>query len=311
MSSNGRSSSREAGSARGPLDPRFPLTLSSKHHFVEFERLESELQKAQDDPVVKASLKNAFTDPPSSLFQVRGPDYLRAGGGGKNLTHLKVPSKESPYELVGVNMFRTGRRMKHVAEEIGEIKRFLQSNFADEPDAVFPQFILINWLMSPLFGWGKSHIVQHVFRLRDNAFTERDDALIAAFKRFRAGSDSERNHQLKYMFRIVDAPSTVKNAISYMGGERPVLIGKALTTHYNFGRNYVEINSDVSSSKIASAINGTILKNVETLVMDCSWLLEGQKDEELPERILTKIRWVWNSADDVVVSLDDDGERDD
>jgi len=163
--------------------------------------------------------------------------------------------------------------------------------------------------MSPLFGWGKNHVVQHIFRLKGPTEAHPDAALGAAFARFRKGSNEERNHQLKYVFRVVDAPSTVKNAISYLGGERPVLIGKALTTQYNFGRNYLEINSDVSSSKIASAINGTILRNVETLVMDCSWLLEGQKDEELPERLLSKIRWIWNSADEVIIDLNAAGER--
>jgi hypothetical protein len=288
-------------------DERFPLTLSNKHHFVSFQGLEEKLQQSHKDKELRAHLRNAFTDPPADLFHVRGPNYLKDGHGGKNLTHLKVPSREPPYELIGVNMFRTGSRMVKVAEEVGELRRFFHSQPEDEPGALFPTFLLVNWMMSPLFGWGKNHIVQHIFKLKRD--TESDPAIEAAFARFKAGSLRDRNHQLKYMFRIVDAPSAVKSAISYLGGERPVLIGKALATHYEFGRNYLEISSDVSSSKIASAINGTILRNVETLVMDCSWLLEGQREEELPERLLCKIRWIWNCVEDVIVLLDESGER--
>ena len=261
---------------------------------------------AHKDKEVRAQLRNGFTNPPAELFLVRGPNYLKEGHGGKNLTHLKVPSAEPLYDLIGVNMFRTSRRITKTAEEIGQLRRFFESQPIDKPDAEFPKFLIVNWMISPLFGWGKNHIVQHIFRLSEHP--GHDSSVKAAFSRFKAGTDQERNHQLKYMFRVVEAPSAVKSAISYLGGERPVLIGKALTTHYHFGPNYLEINSDVSSSKIASAINGTILKNVETLVMDCSWLLEGQREEELPERLLCRIRWIWNCVEDVVVSLDDSGE---
>lgn len=287
---------------------RTTLTLSSKHHFVEFSGLEEKLKLTLEDKNAKAALRNGFTDPPAELFLVRGPNYLKDGHGAKNVVELKVQSKESPYELIGVNMFRTNKRMKHIAAEVGPVRRFVESHPADSPDTLLPEFMFINWLISPLFGWGKSHVVQHAFRLRKGAREGIDSALERALSRFKGGSEEEKNSQLKYVFRVVDAPSAVKTAVSYMGGERPVLIGKALTTKYNSGKNYLEVNMDVSSSKIASAINGTILKNVESLVMDCSWLLEGQKDEELPERVLCKIRWVWNCVEDVVVLLDDDGE---
>jgi len=289
-------------------EDRFPLTMAKAHHFVEFDGLEEKLQSAIASGD-KSSLRNAFTDPPAHLFMVRGPDYLREGKGGKNLKALKVPSQESPYELIGVNMFRSPNRMHHIAEEIGDLRRYLESFPADKEGGLLPEFLVINWLMSPLFK-KEFFVVQHVFRLRPGArFTMQDAALSNAWMRFMGGTDAERNAQFKYVFRCVDAPSAVKNAISYLGGERPVLIGKSLTTTYNRGKNHFEINMDVSSSRIASAINGIILKNVETVVMDCSWLLEGQNDAELPERVLAKIRWIWNCVEDVIVNLDEAGER--
>jgi len=287
---------------------RFPLTMGKAHHFVEIEGLEDKLQAAISSGD-KSSLRNAFTDPPANLFMVRGPDYLREGKGGKNLKALKVPSQESPYELIGVNMFKSPNRMHHISEEIGELRRYLETFPADKDGLMLPEFLVVNWLMSPLFK-KEFFVVQHVFRLRSGfRATMQDAALSNAWTRFIGGTDAERNSQFKYVFRCVDAPAAVKNAISYLGGERPVLIGKSLTTTYNRGKNHFEINMDVSSSRIASAINGIILKNVETVVMDCSWLLEGQNDAELPERVLAKIRWIWNCVEDVIVNLDEAGER--
>lgn len=287
---------------------RFPLTFAPAHHFEPFDGLEERLQQAIKTGE-KAPLRNAFTDPPSTLFMVRGPDYLKEGKGGKNLKNLKVPSNESPYELIGVNMFRSPERMNHPTNQIGDLRRYLDTFPADKEGSLFSEFLVVNWLLSSM--WKKEFfVVQHVFRLRSHARTDLLDAPLSnAMGRFLAGSVSERNAQFKYVFRCVDAPSAVKNSISFLGGERPVLIGKSLTTTYNSGRNHLEINMDVSSSKIATAINGVVLKNVETVVMDCSWLLEGQRDEELPERVLAKIRWIWNCTEDVIVNLDEAGER--
>jgi len=219
---------------------------------------------------------------------------------------LKVPSMDSPYEIVGVNMFHSDHRIKHISDEVGEIRRYFQSYPPDTEDSTLPTFLNINWIMSPLFG-KECWVVNHVFRLRTSRTV--DPALDAAFGRFRQGNASQRNSQFKYMFRVVDAPGPLKSAVSALGGERPVIIGKSLTTTYKEGVNYLEVNMDVSSSRIASALNGILLKNMQSAVCDCAWLLEGQRQDELPERILANIRWNWNCVEDVVVNLDSAGEK--
>ena len=146
---------------------RFPLKMSEVHHFEPFEGLEERIQQALATDN-KKSLRNAFTDPPAHLFMVRGPDYLREGKGAKNQKSLKVPSKESPYELIGVNMFRTPNQIQHVAEEVGETRRFLESFPADKEDSLLPEFLFINWTRIPQAKKG-FFFVQHAFRLRPGA----------------------------------------------------------------------------------------------------------------------------------------------
>jgi len=283
-------------------DPRFPLTLSAAHKYVDADEFSK--QVAENEEAARAMWANSYSEAPAAIFSVRGPDYLKVAG--KNMKDLKVPSQESPYEVVGVNMFHCERRIRHVSDEVGELRRFFEAHPPPKDPNSLPTFLNINWIMSPLFG-KECWVVNHVFRLKTGFSI--DAPLLSAFKRFKNGTDSQKNNQFKYMFRIVDAPGPLKNTVSTLGGERPVIIGKSLTTTYNQGRNYLEINMDVSSSRIASAINGILLKNMRSVVCDLGWLLEGQREEELPERILAAVRFNWNCVEDVVVKLDQAGER--
>lgn len=60
---------------------------------------------------------------------------------------------------------------------------------------------------------------------------------------------------------------------------------------YYKGVNYFEINVDVGSSKIASMVNGIILKGASSVITDLAFLFEGQSPEELPERMLGCLRF--------------------
>ena len=283
-------------------EERFPLTMSKAHKFIDAEEFSKLVASNVED--AKSEWMNSYSEPPAGIFLVRAPGYLARQG--KNMKDLKAPSMESPYEVIGVNMFHCDRRLKHVSDEVGEMRRFFQNHPADKDPHGLPMFLNINWVMSPLFG-KECWVVNHVFRLKKNRLS--DPAVESAFRRFKQGTDAQKNTQFKYIFRIVDAPGPLKSSISALGGERPVIIGKSLTTTYNEGDNYLEVNMDVSSSRIASAINGILLKNIQMAVCDCAWLLEGQREEELPERILAAIRWNWNRVEDVVVNLDTAGER--
>jgi len=193
-----------------------------------------------------------------------------------------------------------------VSQQVSVFRRFFADQPPDETADGLPRFVVVNWLIDSITG-GSATIVNHVFRRVGGPSC--DPAVDAAMRRFLAGTEEVRNSMFKFSFRMVDGPGVVKRAIFMMGGERPVLIGNnKLTTWYHRGPNYLEIDMDVSSSRAASLISGTILGNVGRLVMDLAWILEAARKEELPERVLVSLRWNWNVAQDVMLRVDEKGE---
>ncbi|GJU51854.1 enhanced disease resistance 2-like protein [Tanacetum coccineum] len=105
--------------------------------------------------------------------------------------------------------------------------------------------------------------------------------------RFINGDDSFRNSRFKMVNRIVKGPWLVRTAV---GGYSACLLGKALNCHYYRGDNYLEIDVDIGSSKIATAILHLALGCVNSVTIDMGFVVEAVEEEELPERLLGAVR---------------------
>lgn len=95
------------------------------------------------------------------------------------------------------------------------------------------------------------------------------------------------NARLKLIPTMVEANWAVKMAV----GQRPALLGTKLPLRYFKGRNYVEVDIDVSSSAIATGIMGMVTGLSRHMVVDLGWTLQGEADAELPERVLCQTRF--------------------
>ena len=71
---------------------------------------------------------------------------------------------------------------------------------------------------------------------------------------------------------------------------------------YFRGANYLEVNIDVGSSKIASMVNGVVLRGASSIVTDLAFTLEGHTVEELPERMVACSRFM--NGDIAAVAID-------
>eukprot|EP00397_Hematodinium_sp_SG-2012_P014236 GEMP01014467.1.p1 GENE.GEMP01014467.1~~GEMP01014467.1.p1 ORF type:complete len:583 (+),score=76.19 GEMP01014467.1:276-2024(+) len=82
------------------------------------------------------------------------------------------------------------------------------------------------------------------------------------WNRFLSQGDTFRNERLKYVCDLPEGPVIVKSAISVLGGvRRPVLLGQGhLKQEFYAGPNYMEIDMDISTSRIARAISGTVFR---------------------------------------------------
>ncbi|KAG2335097.1 hypothetical protein Bca52824_006277 [Brassica carinata] len=105
--------------------------------------------------------------------------------------------------------------------------------------------------------------------------------------RFVNGDDAFRNQRFKIVNRIVKGPWVVKAAVGNYGA---CLLGKALTCNYHRGHNYFEIDVDICSSAIATAILRLALGYVTSVTIDMGFLAEAQTEEELPERLIGAVR---------------------
>jgi len=263
------------------------------------------LEECNRAVAARKPLMNTYSRPSPASFMVRGPLYLQQGG--KNQKHLKQEAVAPPYAIEGLSMFHSPHKLSHIAQEVKQLQRFFASHPPDS-NPNLPTFFVLNWILSSL-GAKDVSVVNHVFKLVNAKEAEQDVALCNAMKRFLAGTDAEKNSQFKFMFRVVDAPGGLSRIVSFLGGERPVLVGKQLAAWTHRGPNYLEIDLDVSSSKIAATLKSSIMAQIGTVVHDHCFLLEAQRQEELPERVLALLRWNWNEAKDVTVMLDDDGEK--
>lgn len=208
---------------------------------------------------------------------------------------------------MALNILKTPKPYLHSALEVSLTKKMLMSNPEDDEGNPFPKFLIICWLFTSF--WGReSTCVQQVFQRKPNIGKD-DPALLSVFKRFMEGSDEEKRNTFKYVFKMVDAPPVVITSVQGLGGERPVIIGTKLTTNFYKGANYLEVDMDVSSSTVASMLNGIILKSLGGAVVDCAWLMEGQKKEELPERIVAGVRINFVYPEEVTVVLDENGQK--
>ena len=79
----------------------------------------------------------------------------------------------------------------------------------------------------------------------------------------------------------------VKKAV----GQKPAIIGKALTTTYHEAKNqYLEVDIDVNSSRIAQFMMGVVKGAAKDFVIDIGFLIESQEEDELPEMLLGTVR---------------------
>ncbi|EEF46834.1 lipid binding protein, putative [Ricinus communis] len=105
--------------------------------------------------------------------------------------------------------------------------------------------------------------------------------------RFINGDDAFRNQRFKIVNRIVKGPWIVKKTV---GNYSACLLGKALNCNYHRGVNYLEIDVDIGSSKIATAILHLALGYVTSVTIDMGFVVEAQAEDELPEKLIGAIR---------------------
>ena len=132
--------------------------------------------------------------------------------------------------------------------------------------------------------------------------TDIDMTRLAAFDRcmqvFLEGDDHERDSRLKIIPRIAEGSWLVKKGV----GTTPAILGrKVKQTYYrNLYKNYIEVDADVGSSVVAGKILSLVKSAATSLIIELSFLFQGECEAELPESLLTGVRIIHPSLANTV-----------
>lgn len=219
---------------------------------------------------------NGWASPPGDLFSLRGQNYFTK----KN----KCPSGPWVLEPAGVDWLRSNAKLDHVLSRndnrvMNALKKAQSgSELESEKKNLMKTFVVAVNLQVP----GREHHSAVFYFATDDPIPTG-----SLLHRFINGDDSFRNQRLKMVNRIVKGPWIVKAAV---GNYSACLLGKSLNCYYHRGPNYFEIDVDIGSSTIASAILHLALGYVTAVTIDMGFLVEAQEEEDLPERLLGAVR---------------------
>ncbi|GLD95906.1 hypothetical protein PINS_up004584 [Pythium insidiosum] len=216
-----------------------------------------------------------WAEPDSGAMLVRGPDYLT--------DRRKIPSAPPAFRLVGVDLFQSNKAIEHIAGRPDNIiQHELKRHEAEGTEMPFT--FVINFVVpgSPRLNLVLYYQTPHPSVLHDGSpFAE-------LMNDFLDGTDDFRNERFKLIPCIVEGSFIVRQAV----GSTPAIIGKKLRQPYYRGRQYFELDVDIASSAVANRVVGLVTGYTKKLVIDMGFLIEGQRADELPERLFGSCRLV-------------------
>lgn len=208
---------------------------------------------------------NGWASPPGDFFNVRGLHYFSK--------KQKLPAGESLLQPLGVDWLKSHGKLDHfLAHPDNRVMRALKAAQAKKNPPLKAFIVAIN-LQVP----GREHHSAVFYFVTEEAIAHG-----SLLHRFIHGDDAFRNSRFKLINKIVRGPWIVRATV---GNHGTCLLGKALTCNYIRGSDYLEIDVDISSSSLASAILHLALGYVNTVTVDMAFLVESQSEEELPERV--------------------------
>lgn len=211
---------------------------------------------------------NGWATPPGDKFLVRGPEYFS--------TKVKIPAGDYILKPLGFDWIKSSKKIGDVLNNPNSrVRKVIEDEFStgDKP-----------------FIWAFNLQVPSKDNFSAVAYFASTDPIPegSLMDRFLKGDDGFRNSRLKLIANIVKGPWIVRKAV----GEQAIcIIGRALSCKYCVADNFVEVDVDIGSSMVASAIVHLAFGYITTLTVDLAFLIESQTEVELPEKILGAVRF--------------------
>lgn len=220
-------------------------------------------------------------------FKVRGKTYLT-----DKVKQSATPCKFTVHQVV---LLKTVNPLLNVGTRLASLSKFMK----DHPDRFF-------FIYNRVVPYKEDTIMNVVNIMVRNQDDDEGPEFANIFGKFVQQDEGFRNLRLKHLCTFREAPWIVTSAISWMGGEKPVIIGKGFMDqrHYQ-GANWIEVDVDISTSRTAKMTVGKVIDNGTAVVMEEMIVIEGQSAEELPERPIASWRWNHINCDASMTLLDE------
>lgn len=209
---------------------------------------------------------NGWASPPGNKFMVRGPDYFSI--------KVKIPAGEYLLKPLGFDWIKSSTK---IVEVLNNPNSRVRKIIADEFPTGDKPFIWAINLQVP----SKDNYSAIVYFVTTDPIPEG-----SLMDQFLKGDDGFRNSRLKLIANIVRGPWIVRKAVS----EQAIcIVGRSLSCRYCKEDNFIEVDVDIGSSMVASAIVHLAFNYITTITVDIAFLIESQTEAELPERLLGAI----------------------
>lgn len=211
---------------------------------------------------------NGWSSPPGHSFMVRGPEYFT--------TRVKIPAGEYLLKPLGFDWIKSSVKIGEIMSHPNcRVRKVIDDEFSagDKP------FVWAFNLQLPT----KDNYSAVAYFTTKEPIPEG-----SLMDKFLKGDDAFKTSRLKMIANIVKGPWIVKKAV----GEQAIcIIGRSLTCKYSSGDNFIEVDIDIGSSMVASAIVHLAFGYISTLTVDLAFLIESQAEDELPEKLLGAFRF--------------------
>jgi Protein ENHANCED DISEASE RESISTANCE 2, C-terminal len=229
---------------------------------------------------------NCYSEPDPGNFSVRGPNYFA--------DKKKIGSDEFLFPTRGIDLFLTDT----CPENVGSNSSVFGGSLRDEPTFIInfrlPWGVLVFYfripdLFIPFVKAGHDPNFDKTTKLPPLNKMSPGERTVC---RFLLGDAKYKNETLKIVPVVVDGPWVVKSVV----GGKPAIIGTKLPVTYVYQppegnkQLYLEVDLDIAASSAARGILSVARSYTQILTLDLGFVVQSNKDDELPEQMLVGIR---------------------
>ena len=219
-----------------------------------------------------------WAEPDANSFMVRGPTYKK--------DRVKINAGSSVGKLVAVDLVEVDEPIyqgmaAHPNERVQRALKREKKVKEEGKKSDLPPFLVIFNLLIP--GPPFYHLVLY-YAIDDMKTIDGSDGtpFSKLCQKFIFGdSDEFRDKTFKLIPQIVEGNFIVRKAV----GSTPAIMGKKLRQMYSRTDRYLELILDCASSQVATGVIKLSLGYAKTLMVDMGFVLEGDEEKYLPERI--------------------------